>query len=389
VFWLAGIVFLGLPIAFYGWQLFSPRHLMTTALAVLIVATGWRGRAHWRWGVRFQPRLTGTFAVAAGCLTLVSLMAGLHLPAPERPQLVGSDATRFPTADGLWPMGATISFLAALRSSPSEPIDHNQAIWKAATRDEVRWPVADSVPVLETPMRKYLFLATRWAGHDPVLVGTTGSDAWHELKFAVSDERSLRTLNPGQVNPGGLTRYESFLAGFKGSGLQVISPEIDGHTVVQLSAGKASGPIKSDRDFEIRRTLAGALRDEEFRRDRELSASGSFRPSRSNEGKTLVLSSPQPFTIDEVSANPVTDFTGSPLYTYLIPGDQTLEAVGDFSIESEKPVTVWSTVLPDYMSRNRFRSDRDNAASRKSDPRRPREIAARSGSNAARGASAP
>ena len=101
------------------------------------------------------------------------------------------------------------------------------------------------------------------------------------------------------------------------------------------------------------------------------------------------LSSPQPFTIDEVSANPVTDFTGSPLYTYLIPGDRTLGTIDTFSIESEKPVTVWATVLPDYMSRNRFRSDRDNAASRKPDPRRPREIAARSGNSEARGASVP
>lgn len=388
-FWMAGIVFLFLPLGFYGWQLFSPRHLMTSALAILLVATGWHGRALWRLSRKTSPLLARSFAVSVAGLTFVSLLVGVHLPFPTKPQLVRAMATRFPTSDGLWPMGATISFLSDLRSSYVTPLDHNQAIWNAATRDGVRWPDSGPTMVLETPMRQYLFLALRWSGRDPLLLPMGETGKWIESAAVVSDERSLRTLNPGQVNPSGLARYDSSLAGIKGTHLEVISPDIEGHTIVRLlSESKESQPVQSDPGLQVRQSLAVALRNEEFRREREFPGTGGFEPTRSHEGRTLAFSSRHPFTIDGVDANRVTDLSGSPFYVSLIPGDDRF-GTDSIAIGGERPVTLWSTVLPDYMSRNQFRSDRGIASIRVLGKRPPKEIAARSGNSGARDASAP
>ncbi|MCB1237882.1 MAG: hypothetical protein KDM91_22645, partial [Verrucomicrobiae bacterium] len=128
----AGPLFLLLPLGFYGWQLFSPRHLIPLLVTIFGYVASRRGRAAWRWWRRENPRAALLAVRAAFVCALVPLFAGLDFADSDRfPAVTVRNPTLYPTTDGLWPMGAAGTFLFRLGRAAEQPVDHNQALWLA------------------------------------------------------------------------------------------------------------------------------------------------------------------------------------------------------------------------------------------------------------------
>lgn len=122
------------PLAFYGRVLFSPRHLMTTALVVLFFVCFEKGR-EWLREMR-AGREGKVFFVLVILMTWVPMAVGVRLTSMKSGGLANSSPTLYPTADGYWPMGCYGQFFTWLRDAAANPIDHNQRVWEAWTRVE-------------------------------------------------------------------------------------------------------------------------------------------------------------------------------------------------------------------------------------------------------------
>lgn len=132
---LRSLVWLGLlllPLLFYGRLLFTPRHLLTS-FAVLALSACLAGARPW-WRDFVFGRGRWIFGLACAGL-LIPVFCGIQLQSLSSGKLVFSgEATRYPSADGLWPMGSYFGFMEDLGASATRPIDHNQRIWGAWQR---------------------------------------------------------------------------------------------------------------------------------------------------------------------------------------------------------------------------------------------------------------
>lgn len=351
-FYQFGVLLLVLPLLFYSWQLFSPRHLMTTVLVTLAGGFLWKGRLLFRFWRSRWPRLTRLVVSVVLVAALLPLLVGIYLPFPGEPRPVVSRATEFPTADGLWPMGATLSFLSRLRHSDDEPIDHNQALWQAAIRsDYSACGSRGTVAILDTDMGAYLMLAARLHGREPTLV------SWEEMlksetgSCAYVDERGLRV--GGVATPGeGAERMNLEQLRAEGFSLEVVSPPQSAQAILRLKRdGGEAGTGTVDARVVERMEVAELFDGDEFI-DAGLvpiSEHGPlWRAGDRDAGKTVVFSSAEHFTAGGGETSERTErhllrFRGSEIAA------KQYRVV--FAAVSEQPkIRVWISQLPDYMS---------------------------------------
>lgn len=117
------------PLSFYCRILFTPRHLMTTALVVLFFASFERGKILLK--EMREARLGKLVFLLVLLATFLPMFFGIKLSSMRSGSLTCSVPTLYPTADGYWPMGCHSQFLFWLRASARRPIDHNQRVWSA------------------------------------------------------------------------------------------------------------------------------------------------------------------------------------------------------------------------------------------------------------------
>lgn len=128
--WVIGLgLALLVPIGFYGGVLYTPRHLLTTCLVLLLSVLFPRGREFWSdvWGSVWGRGL----GVLGLVVSLGLMFLGVELSSLRSGGMALGRSTWYPTADGLWPMGANGSFLWRLANSDAKPVDHNQRVWEA------------------------------------------------------------------------------------------------------------------------------------------------------------------------------------------------------------------------------------------------------------------
>ncbi|MDP0490135.1 MAG: hypothetical protein Q7Q71_03685 [Verrucomicrobiota bacterium JB023] len=116
-----------LPLVFYGRILFTPRHLTTTLLVLLLSFFFQRGRS-W-WALLERPLAKGVVLAAL----VLPFLIGIRLHSASRGRPVVTQPTLFPSADGYWPMGCQAQFLTWLAQADQIPLDHNQRVWEAWT----------------------------------------------------------------------------------------------------------------------------------------------------------------------------------------------------------------------------------------------------------------
>lgn len=148
-YYLAGFFALTLPVIFFLPQLHAPRYFWRGCEALLLLAVSQR-----------LPTVSGLqqrWIRSGVCIAaVVPLFVGTQMPELRHPQVTVTDAQRFPSGDGSYPMGATLSFMLQLKNAGECPIDHNQLVWNAA--QTIRFN-DDPVYVLSTPMSAYLLLS--------------------------------------------------------------------------------------------------------------------------------------------------------------------------------------------------------------------------------------
>ena len=215
---LAGLLAFLLPVVFFLPQLHAPRYFWRGCEAVLLLAVWWPDLLRTGWLGRWCRPLVVLAAV-------VPLGFGLYLPTPDSPRWTRGEATRFPSGDGHYPMGAYGAFLGAMRRGSEVPIDHNQRVWRAVQSAEFR-PAADgSVPVLATPMYGYFLLGASLQG----LWADCGSyDRLAGRPFYMDS----RTLMRRDVKFS-LRERESILD----SPIEVVSEDIEGIAVLRVGRG--------------------------------------------------------------------------------------------------------------------------------------------------------
>jgi hypothetical protein len=359
-FYQFGVLLLLLPLLFYCWQLFSPRHLMTTVMVTLAGGFLWKGRLLFRFWRSRWPRSTRVVVVAVLVTALLPLVVGIYLPFSGSPRPVVARSTEFPTSDGLWPMGATLSFLARMRHSEDQPIDHNQALWQAAIRSDFSGCGSEgTVAILESDMRAYLELAVRLHGRKPKVV------TWEELLKNDSmpcvfvDERALR-IGSGAAMGDGERRASLEQLQRAGFSIEVVSLAKETQAILRLKRGQEGESVKPvDTGLAERMAVAEIFGGDEFV-DAGLVPVGDqgplWRASDRDGGKTVVFASSEHFTADggessEVGGLRLVRFSG---------GES--EAKNNrvvFAAISEQPkIRVWIGVLPDYMSREKLVEER-------------------------------
>lgn len=133
LFLAAGAFALLPPFAFYAIQMFSTRHWTLVVLACLLFAASHRGAA-------LLPTALGrpVWATVAAGLAFLPIFVGLALPQISRPSLTLTSPVRFPSADGMVPLGAFWSVNRGSTDRCPGVRDHNQAAWLAARETDFR-----------------------------------------------------------------------------------------------------------------------------------------------------------------------------------------------------------------------------------------------------------
>ncbi|NNE92291.1 MAG: hypothetical protein HKN23_11640 [Verrucomicrobiales bacterium] len=336
-FRITGILCASLPMLFYSTQLFSPRHLLTTAAAILIFAClPSRNRI---------PRIPGRIAIPIVALSLLPLFIGVRLPEISRPSLTLSKSTRFPTTDGLWPMGATLPFLIDLAEGDS--IDHNQQIWQSAISFETAWPESDHIRILETPMREYLLLAASLRGKKATLLPVGNSLPTNANSPSVlSDLRSLNTRRPGHVRPQSTAKYDSWITNLRESGYTLITAETEISPLIVFGNEQPDG-LHSEQ--KLARKFFGG---DEFRINRVCSTNQPCSIENLAAGHRHLITASAPFQLGSKKAAP--SVSGKEIL-YFLPVTDPSDFKSDLTSQAiDSELKIWSTTLPDYMARRFF-----------------------------------
>ena len=168
-----GVFYLGLavapliPLAFYSPQLYGLRYLFLPLASILFVASSRPAVAvykatFWRSGVRFRWVPAGLCA-----LTIIPWLLGMNVPSLTSSRLTVTNPMRFPTGDGVFPMGAYLAFQWQVLFRDHMKIDHNQKIWLAARSASYESCRNGAVPFLITPMSDFIELAIRLQNKTP------------------------------------------------------------------------------------------------------------------------------------------------------------------------------------------------------------------------------
>lgn len=285
LFLAAGLVFFLVPLSFYGFQLYTPRHLVTSALLVLFAATMWRGRALVRTMAAERARIAFAGIIVASAA--IPLFLGLRLPEVNRPSLTFIEATRYPTADGLWPMGAYVDFMRRLGRGGEEPIDHNQEVWRSLTSVDLE-EVNGVVPVFSNSFLPYFQLA---ATLQRKVSRRLLPYEYGDFPFLIGDERMLRR----SAKPAWAAEAEvgEALVVLKTFPKKAVSAAGAAQPILRVEPG--SPGIESDPEVEKRIALAAAFAGNEFNLLGAAAGEFEFRPA--DRGKTTVFYSEEPFTV--------------------------------------------------------------------------------------------
>jgi hypothetical protein len=159
-----------IPLAFYTPYLDTIRYFFLTIAAVLFIASSRRSMVVYR-AQRARYGSRARFAAAAlAVIAVAPWFIGLNLRWLWHPGITFSGATRFPTGDGHFPMGAYLSFDREVLFEDHFRIDHNQRIWLAAESVSYETCSDGTVPIEFTPMMNYLELAVRLQKKTPRIV---------------------------------------------------------------------------------------------------------------------------------------------------------------------------------------------------------------------------
>jgi len=167
-----------LPIAFYVGLLFTPRHLILVPVGLLLSLLLPRGQRLWH--LFLSKRLARVTVTICAIASTVALFCGVNMPQKSEVNLsFNGRVTLYPTADGYWPMGATVQFLYRLKDSASEPVDYNQQIWGAWSsytfdaqgHTKVAWDRLYRYPELAAKIRGVNFSYTTELEEGAVFVG--------------------------------------------------------------------------------------------------------------------------------------------------------------------------------------------------------------------------
>lgn len=152
-------VALVLPLLYYGIQLVSTRYFILVVVGIFAFVYSTHGGAICRLWLRQRSWRRGLKA-ALLVVAVAPLLVGVHFRSPRHPKLTVTNPTRFPSADGVLPMGAYLTHAIRVRKQ-NGLVDHNQAVWEAAAATEFEQNELGRVPVLNTPMISYILLAVR------------------------------------------------------------------------------------------------------------------------------------------------------------------------------------------------------------------------------------
>ncbi len=295
-------------------------------------------------------------------LALCPLLAGLHLPEPLRPAVVLREPTVFPTADGLWPMGATLGFLLRLREADRVPVDHNQALWRSLATVEFESGDDGFVPLHATPLRSYFELAATLRG-ERVHAAAEGVDS-----FRYVDERAL-LRSPAASWTWTVeerSRLEARTREAATLSKAVVSGRNEPERVLRLTGGAGMPP--SDPKVERRLALAEVFGGDAFELLGPVEEVWSL-GEREGRGKTMVVYSEAPFSLewrrgadagdDQVMAEAL-DYAGpggekQRLFFVAASGANVRDA--RYLLVSDRGGDIFAarSLLPDYMSVKRLR----------------------------------
>lgn len=274
VFYLLGGLTLLPALAYYTVQMFSTRH-WTVWVAGLVILVSGRRSAVLLGGL---PRRVSALLVAA-CLAGAGLplIVGLHLPRPSAPRLVLAAGTRFPSADGNLTMGG---YALALRQVDRRAglVDHNQAVWLAASHVAYAAGPDGRVTVVDTPMASYYELALTLRGQSARQVAAPEAGAYLDSRSWL---RPAARLDEGEVEEVG--------SGGPRAVPRPVSPAYAGVRMLCFAAGAALGADEARDQF-----LKALFHGNEFVR---LAAATDWR-GREFEGRRLVWFAPAAFALE-------------------------------------------------------------------------------------------
>jgi hypothetical protein len=232
----AGLCAFLLPVLFFLPQLHSPRYFWRGCEAILFVAVSGC--------LPPVSRLVARSLSVVFCAwALIPLFIGIQMPVFGHPRLALHDAERFPSGDGHYPMGATLSFMTQLRVSSQFPVDHNQLVWRALQTAELDESGEDVLYVLYTPMSGHFMLQASLEGRKAFRGALSVLPA--DRPF-YADSRSLMRLDPKGPS---MTASELF-----NLPARRVSDELQGVVILQLGQGDSAW---SDRAALLNRLMAG------------------------------------------------------------------------------------------------------------------------------------
>ena len=246
-----------IPAIFYLPQLMSPRYYVLSIVTMFLFVVSRRGgRLLSEW---FQRRHWGAISRAALIAAAVfPLVVGLQLPDLRHPRLSLSQVSRFPSGDGVLPMGCYWRYLAGVRIQRGF-VDHNHAIWAAVSAAPLHTNAAGAVPALYTTMNSYLLLSATLQNR-PVQIYSLGKSVLPSFYYV--DSRSLMRSGFNFETPNETAR--AFLAG---TALQPASPvSWEGITLYRGSGGEPNAATKlylalndifGGGEFRIHEVVAG------------------------------------------------------------------------------------------------------------------------------------
>ncbi|MGJ8676115.1 MAG: hypothetical protein ACSHX0_01215 [Akkermansiaceae bacterium] len=187
------------PIAFYWNVLYTPRHLMTSVLVILLSVIFVAGREMWAQWLK-NKCLKWVFFLTVAVIG-VSTFLGFGMKSLKGGRPVIANATLYPTADGLWPMGAYCFFYERLKKAETMPLDHNQRVWKA-------WTLVNDKEVKDSTIRVRSTALISYGNLWLTLKGIEKSNKHDPTTPVMVDSRSLTKL---RLNMTGGLKTESIL----------------------------------------------------------------------------------------------------------------------------------------------------------------------------------
>jgi hypothetical protein len=221
-FVLAGLFGLLLPFAYYTVNLYSTRHWTVALVALMCFVASGRG-ARLLSKTLFASRLrSAVFTLLALC-AILPVFFGLRLSPHAFPRLTLSRPTLVPSADGLIPLGAYLSYSWGWNRPHRQIPDHNQATWLAALAADFG---QSRVHLLVSPLASIVRLAIRLRGWDYQL--TENPDA---LAETYAEFRALRKSPIGHS----VGRLHDVLTRPGFQGVEFASPLFAGEAIVRLT----------------------------------------------------------------------------------------------------------------------------------------------------------